>query len=224
MGKKLSLYFVRHGQTYLNKNLRMQGWADTPLTPEGIEIVKESGRGLAETEFVAAYSSDLHRTIATAGHLLKENKHAFGLTLEPLSEFRETFFGSYEGEKGDVAWNEIAHHMGYANQEELFPKADVRETMNGTKAADPTGDAEDFMTFWTRVEQGFLHVINRHRETGGNVLIVAHGNTIRNIVHELEPSMDEAVILDNASVTVLAYENGLFKLERLNDTSHFKKA
>ncbi|MBE0791974.1 histidine phosphatase family protein, partial [Escherichia coli] len=25
-------------------------------------------------------------------------------------------------------------------------------------------------------------------------------------------------------VTVLAYENGLFKLERLNDTSHFKKA
>lgn len=47
-GKKLSLYFVRHGQTYLNKNLRMQGWADTPLTPEGIEIVKESGRGLAE--------------------------------------------------------------------------------------------------------------------------------------------------------------------------------
>ncbi|EHM8254801.1 histidine phosphatase family protein, partial [Listeria monocytogenes] len=27
-----------------------------------------------------------------------------------------------------------------------------------------------------------------------------------------------------ASVTVLAYENGLFKLERLNDTSHFKKA
>lgn len=52
-GKKLSLYFVRHGQTYLNKNLRMQGWADTPLTPEGIEVVKESGRGLAETEFVA---------------------------------------------------------------------------------------------------------------------------------------------------------------------------
>ncbi|MBC1389927.1 histidine phosphatase family protein [Listeria welshimeri] len=224
MGKKLSLYFVRHGQTYLNKNLRMQGWADTPLTPEGIEVVKESGRGLSETEFVVAYSSDLHRTIATAEHLLKENKHAFGLTLEPLSEFRETFFGSYEGEKSDVAWSEIAKHMGYASQAELFEKADVRETMNGTKAADPAGDAEDFMTFWTRVEQGFLHVISRHRETGGNVLIVAHGNTIRNIVHELEPSMDEAVILDNASVTVLNYENGLFKLERLNDTSHFKKA
>ncbi|MCB2566597.1 histidine phosphatase family protein, partial [Listeria monocytogenes] len=77
-------------------------------------------------------------------------------------------------------------HMGYATQEELVQKADVRETMTGTKAADPTGDAEDFMTFWTRVEQGFLHVINRHRETRGNVLIVAHGNTIRNIVYELE--------------------------------------
>ncbi|MBC1406132.1 histidine phosphatase family protein, partial [Listeria welshimeri] len=63
MTKKLALYFVRHGQTYLNKNLRMQGWADTPLTPEGAEIVRQSGRGLSDTEFVAAYSSDLHRTI-----------------------------------------------------------------------------------------------------------------------------------------------------------------
>ncbi|WP_099223362.1 histidine phosphatase family protein [Listeria costaricensis] len=223
MGKKLALYFVRHGQTYLNKNLRMQGWADTPLTPEGIEIVQASGRGLADTEFVAAYCSDLHRTIATAELILKENKHAYGLTLEPREEFRETFFGSFEGELGDVAWNKIAKANGYATQQDLFDHADVRETMNGTKKADPTGDAEDFMTFWTRVEQGFLHVINRHREEGGNILIVAHGNTIRNIVHELEPSIKETFVLDNASVTVLAYENGLFKVERLNDTSHFIK-
>ncbi|EUJ28037.1 putative phosphoglycerate mutase [Listeria floridensis FSL S10-1187] len=222
MPKKLALYFVRHGQTYLNKNLRMQGWADTPLTPEGEKIVQASGRGLADTEFVAAYSSDLHRTISTAEILLHENKHGFGLRLEPLPEFRETFFGSFEGEKGDVAWNEIAKANGYASQEEFFEKVDVRGMMNATKKADPAGDAEDFMTFWTRVEAGFLHVINRHRETGGNILIVAHGNTIRNIVHELEPSITESFVLDNASVTVLAYENGLFKVERLNDISHFQ--
>lgn len=111
--------------------------------------------------------------------------------------------------------------MGYASQEELFEKANVRETMNGTKVADPKHEAEDFMTFWNRVEKGFLHVINTHRESGGNILIVAHGNTIRNIVHELEPSVKANFILDNASVTVLSYENGLFKIERLNDTSHF---
>lgn len=222
MTKKLSLYFVRHGQTYLNKNMRIQGWADTPLTPEGIEVVKASGRGLADTEFVAAYSSDLHRTIATAEYILKENKHGFGLVLEPLSEFRETFFGSLEGEVGTVAWDKIAKANGYASKEDLEQRADVRQTMNATKAADPTGDAEDFMEFWSRVEKGFLHVINRHREEGGNILIVAHGNTIKNIVHELVPSMDPSVVLDNASVTVLTYENGLFKLDRLNDTSHFQ--
>ncbi|EMG29180.1 phosphoglycerate mutase [Listeria fleischmannii 1991] len=222
MTKKLALYFVRHGQTYLNKNLRMQGWADTPLTPEGAEIVRQSGRGLSDTEFVAAYSSDLHRTISTAKILLHENKHGFGLQLEPRSEFRETFFGSFEGEKGDVAWGEIARFNGYDSQEDFFSKVDVRTMMNDTKKADPTGDAEDFMTFWTRVEKGFLHVINRHRDTGGNILIVAHGNTIRNIVHELEPSITESFVLDNASVTVLTYENGLFKVERLNDISHFR--
>lgn len=221
MPEKLALYFVRHGQTYLNKNLRMQGWADTPLTPEGAKKVRESGRGLSDTEFVAAYSSDLHRTISTAEILLHENKHAFGLQLEPRKEFRETFFGSFEGEKSDVAWNEIARANGYASQEDFMAHEDVRGMMNATKKADPTGDAEDFMTFWTRVEQGFLHVINRHRDTGGNILIVAHGNTIRNIVHELEPSITESFVLDNASVTVLVYEKGLFKVERLNDISHF---
>ncbi|WP_163652257.1 histidine phosphatase family protein [Listeria sp. PSOL-1] len=222
MGEKLSLYFVRHGQTYLNKNWRMQGWADTPLTPEGIEIVKQSGRGLSEIEFIAAYSSDLHRTIATAELLLKENKHGFGLTLEPREEFRETFFGSFEGEKNTVAWEEIAQVNGYESQAAFFEQANVKQAMDGTKKADPTGDAEDFFTFWTRVEQGFLHVINRHREEGGNILIVAHGNTIRNIVHELVPSVKESFILDNASVTVLTYENGLFEIERLNDISHFQ--
>ncbi|RQW66008.1 histidine phosphatase family protein [Listeria sp. SHR_NRA_18] len=221
MKKPLSLYFVRHGQTYLNKYEKMQGWADSPLTPEGTEIVKASGRGFADTEFVAAYSSDLHRTIATAELILKENKHGFGLTLEPRSEFRETFFGSFEGDASGMTWDLVAKKMGFASKAELYAKANVRETMNGTKVADPTHDAEDFMTFWNRVEQGFLHVVNAHRETGGNVLIVAHGNTIRNIVHELEPSVKADFVLDNASVTVLTYENGLFKIERLNDTSHF---
>ena len=32
----MKLYFLRHGQTYLNKYKKMQGWSDTPLTPEDL--------------------------------------------------------------------------------------------------------------------------------------------------------------------------------------------
>lgn len=41
MTKKLSLYFIRHGQTYLNKYGRMQGWSDAPLTPEDWKMLKQ---------------------------------------------------------------------------------------------------------------------------------------------------------------------------------------
>ncbi|MDK6292868.1 phosphoglycerate mutase family protein, partial [Aerococcus urinae] len=36
MSKGVSIYFMRHGQTYLNKYNRMQGWCDAPLTDQGI--------------------------------------------------------------------------------------------------------------------------------------------------------------------------------------------
>ncbi|MDV7694684.1 hypothetical protein GA842_07340 [Pediococcus parvulus] len=35
--KKFTVYLIRHGETYLNKFDRMQGWADAPLTPKGIQ-------------------------------------------------------------------------------------------------------------------------------------------------------------------------------------------
>ena len=33
------IYLARHGQTWFNTMGRVQGWSDTPLTPEGIEVV-----------------------------------------------------------------------------------------------------------------------------------------------------------------------------------------
>jgi len=53
MTKGVTFYFVRHGETYLNRLGRFQGWADAPLTPEGLEIVHQSGRGLADVKFDA---------------------------------------------------------------------------------------------------------------------------------------------------------------------------
>lgn len=89
MTKGVTFYFVRHGETYLNRLGRFQGWADAPLTPEGLEIVHQSGRGLADVKFDAVYTSDLGRTIKTAQILLEENHHSQDLTITPMPEFRE---------------------------------------------------------------------------------------------------------------------------------------
>ena len=66
----MKLYFVRHGQTYLNKYKKMQGWSDSPLTPEGESVGKLTGDRLNDIPFTAVYTSDLGRTIQTAKIIL----------------------------------------------------------------------------------------------------------------------------------------------------------
>lgn len=53
---KLNVYLVRHGKTMFNTSRRVQGWSDTPLTNEGIEVAEFLGRGLRETPFDAIYT------------------------------------------------------------------------------------------------------------------------------------------------------------------------
>ena len=44
--KTLELYLVRHGKTVFNTTGRLQGWSDSPLTPEGCQVAENLGRGL----------------------------------------------------------------------------------------------------------------------------------------------------------------------------------
>ncbi len=64
------LYIVRHGKTMFNTIGRTQGWSDTPLTKEGVEIIHYLGKGLKEIPFINAYSSDSGRAMQTAQIIL----------------------------------------------------------------------------------------------------------------------------------------------------------
>lgn len=44
----VELYLVRHGQTFLNKYHRMQGWSDAPLTTKGLQDADLAGERLAK--------------------------------------------------------------------------------------------------------------------------------------------------------------------------------
>src|SRR5690606_22589890 len=149
MNKGCTFYFVRHGQTYFNHYRKIQGWSNTPLTEEGAEDVYRSARGLADVKFDAVYTSDLSRTVQTASIILEENKHADELTIEMMPEFREVFFGSFEGEDVDKAWAAINKELKYPSVAEMYAQSSIPERMNATKKADPHNDAEDFLTFWT---------------------------------------------------------------------------
>lgn len=52
----INVYFVRHGQTYLNLYHRMQGWSDSPLTEKGLADAARAGQALAKVDFDYAFS------------------------------------------------------------------------------------------------------------------------------------------------------------------------
>lgn len=218
----VTLYFVRHGETYLNFYNRMQGWSNAPLTDRGEVDVRRSGKGIKDIKFDAVYTSDLSRTVDTAELLLQENeKTSTNQEIVLMPEFREIFFGSFEGEYGDVLYKKVAEHLGYETAEKMFSDVNLFERMGAFKELDPYGHAEDFMEFWLRVEKGLLKVIDKHRDTGKNILIVAHGGTIRLILENLIPELDDPNALLNASVSVAHYDKGLYHLDRYGDVSHF---
>lgn len=218
----VTFYFIRHGQTYFNLYERMQGWSNAPLTKEGIQDVRRSGRGLANIHFDAIYSSDLRRTIDTAKIIHEENHHSDGLEIVPMPEFREVWFGSFEGLPVEDVWPKIKDQARIQHDIPAGSDVEIRHLLNTMKTKDPYGHAENYIEFWFRVESGLLKLLNRHAGTGHNVLVSCHGLTIRNLIEGLVADFDQTDALKNASVSIVKYHNGQFHLEVYNQVDHFK--
>lgn len=217
--KGVTLYFMRHGETYFNRYNKMQGWSDMPLTKEGRLDAIRSGLGMHDVDFDAVYTSDLRRTVESAQLFFRDHPSREKLTIRMMPEFREVFFGSLEGRDASEMWNELYKRL-QKNFSDLGGRS-IQDELNTLKSLDPDQLGEDFMTFWLRVEQGLLKVINRHRDTNQNILIVSHGLTIRNMLHELIPDFHLADHIDNSSLSIVEYSNGQYHLRSLNQTKHF---
>ena len=95
--KPVEFYLVRHGKTMLNTTDRVQGWADAPLTKDGVVVAENLGKGLKEVKFEKAYSSDSGRAIETAKIVLDQSGNK-DMNINQSKNLREACFGEFEGE------------------------------------------------------------------------------------------------------------------------------
>ena len=75
------IYIVRHGQTYINRYDKMQGWCDTPLTDKGIKGAKDAGKALSDIPFdiaIATLVTTLSMKIATVMSCSISQRHFSG--------------------------------------------------------------------------------------------------------------------------------------------------
>ncbi|MFT3944754.1 MAG: histidine phosphatase family protein [Ancrocorticia sp.] len=227
----VTLYVVRHGKTMLNTTDRVQGWADAPLTPAGVEVVEAAGRGLADVEFQSAYSSTSGRAYETADLILKESEKSSDLTIIQDERLREFNFGTYEGDLNHTMWQHIADDKG-VTLEEFLANVDPKEfadTVAKLDKARPEAEgnwpAEDYDTIVARLDAGIKDIVEAETAKGdGNVLIVSHGLSIMAMLkHLFGDDMPEASGVKNASVTIIEYKDGEFELKSFNDESYIEK-
>lgn len=201
----INVYFVRHGQTYLNLYNRLQGWSDAPLTAKGIADAKRAGEQLKTIKFDQAYSSDLTRAVNTAKMILTANPTEIN---EPIQnpDFREEFFGYFEGADGPHTWDFIGRPQGISDFSQMIAAFSMEKVRDMIAAADPYNDAEDDATFWKRLDNGF-EMLGK-QPAGANILVTSHGTTIRSIVSRYGNKEDANQSPKNGSITKLSLDNG----------------
>lgn len=227
---QVTVHLVRHGETIFNEVGRMQGWSDSPLTPEGQAQADTAGRALADRAFVAAYSSDSGRTQETA-HRILASQGADAPELVTMPELREWSFGGFEGQDNDDAWGTVvaAHGYDYADGADLgaviggFDRQ--AELASMVASADPLGLAEDEAALVERIEAGFDAVVDDALSRGGgDVLVVSHGMTIGVMLELLDPDGYTATRFHNLSLSVIDVSGDAVTVRSTNDVEYLDAA
>lgn len=218
---KINLYFMRHGETIINRAHRTQGWCDGVLTEKGIEVAVNVGLGLRDIKFDAVYSSDLGRAVKTATIIINENRASGKIELQELQGLREVCFGKYEGERESVIINDIMTHLKVSSFEEGEEKYEFQKAYCDTcSLMDDTNEAEDYETVFKRVMKSINDICSCHSgKDDCNVLLVIHGGILRIIIDYLDKSVNIRE-MNNSCICKIIYDNGIFKVESVNDMSY----
>ena len=191
--KQTNLVLVRHGQSEWNKKNLFTWWKDPNLTDLGIEEAKKAGnllkeRGLA---FDIMFTSDLFRAQET-GRIILDQMNLSHIEVVKDQSLNERNYGDLAGLNKDearVKWGDERVHI-WRRSFDIPPPGG--ESLKNT--------AERVLPYFNS------EILPKIRESQ-NILVAAHGNSLRALVMELEKiSSDEIVKLEIATGDPLTYE------------------
>ncbi len=185
-----TLVLVRHGQSLWNLENRFTGWVDVPLTPEGEAEARRAGERVSGMSFDVAYTS----TLVRAQDTLRLMSETAGLDLPVIRDqaLNERHYGDLQG-------------LNKAETAERYGDEQVHIWRRSFATPPPNGEAlkhtaERTLPFFERAILGDIKL-------GKDVLVVAHGNSNRSIVMELDQlGEDEVMEVELATGIPLAYD------------------
>lgn len=197
---KSYLVLMRHGQSQWNLENRFTGFHNIELSEQGIAEAKVSGQNLAKAgiKFDQVYTSTLQRAYTTAEIALTEAGQA-GLiaTMIKHDDLRERDYGDLTGLNKDET-------------KQKYGEEQVHIWRRSYDVQPPGGESlKDVVE--TRVRPYFESVIRPQIAAGKNILVAAHGNSLRAlliILGENTPDNINQTEIPTGSPLVLEYENG----------------
>jgi len=210
------LVLCRHGQSDWNLKNLFTGWTDVDLTEKGIAEAVAAGKLLKDLgyEFDIAYTSVLQRAIRTLWIMLDEMDRIW---IPVIRDWRlnERHYGALQGlNKAETAakyGDEQVHiwRRSYDVPPPALDADDERHPSHDVRYAgiDNLPSTESLATTLERVAPYWENVIAPDLKAGKNVLIAAHGNSLRALVKMLDEVSDEEITGFNIPTGVpLAYE------------------
>jgi 2,3-bisphosphoglycerate-dependent phosphoglycerate mutase len=172
------LIIFRHGQSTWNLENKFTGWIDVELSSKGMEEAKNAGLKLKGYTFDYAYASDLKRAQETLDLALKTAGHS---TITPIynKALNERMYGDLQG----------------LNKDETARKYGEEQVKIWRRSFDiPPPNGESLKDTAARVIPYFESEIIPKLKAGKNVVIAAHGNSLRALIMYLEKMSPEQIL------------------------------
>ncbi|HXK75813.1 MAG TPA: 2,3-diphosphoglycerate-dependent phosphoglycerate mutase [Bacteroidaceae bacterium] len=198
------IVLVRHGESEWNKENRFTGWTNVDLTPHGIIEAENAGLLLKEKGYSVdvAYTSYLKRAVKTLNCVLDKMDKDW-IPVFKSWRLNEKHYGFLQGlNKSETAaqyGNEQVHiwRRSFDVSPAPLQRDDAQNPRHDLRYADIPPeyipDTESLKDTIARVMPYWECEIFPRLMTSDNILVVAHGNSIRGIVKKLNGISDEAI-------------------------------
>jgi broad specificity phosphatase PhoE len=187
---------LRHAETEWNAQGRVQGQANSPLTPVGVAWAEDCARNLAHMDFTALYASPLGRAQAT----VRIVGRAMGLEPRPEPALMEQSYGAWTGHS-----LKMLREMGFMGPQMAL----------GWACTPPVGESRQEVL--QRSWQALVAMGARH--PGETVLAVTHEGVVRCIAYVLlgrDFLPQEPTVLVTRTLLWLRVEDDCLAIEAMN--------
>ncbi len=187
------LVLLRHGQSQWNLENRFTGWVDVPLTHKGEEEARQAGEKMkaVQLQFDTTFTSVLQRAIRTL-ELALDVLGQSDLPVEQDQALNERHYGDLQG-------------LNKAETAKKFGDEQVRLWRRSYDMPPPGGESLENTAARTLpyLTEKILPTI----QAGQNVLVAAHGNSLRSIIMHLDQlSREEVLSLELGTGVPVVYD------------------